>query len=81
MAKIMVCDKCKTDKEKLTETSRYFIMKGRPDLRIDLCKDCTEEFHAKTGRSLSPDYVLEVYRLHGIKLTPQQAQDFAKRGW
>ena len=39
MAKVMVCDICKHE-GKLSETTRYYSVKGKPHLRLDYCPAC-----------------------------------------
>lgn len=67
MAKITVCDICKS-KDILTETNKYFKVKGRSDLRLDYCERC---------RSLVPkdmvEYTKFVYSLNNIELTNEEA--------
>lgn len=63
--KITVCDKCRTVKKKLVETTRYWSVKGHPNLRLDLCDTCGAEVK-KDYPKITPEYVQYVYKLKGL---------------
>jgi len=80
--KVTVCDACYwTGKRKLTETMRYSTVKGRSDLKLELCDKHRAEFAAKAGNKVTPEYVQEAYRLKGRKITITEATNILKRGW
>jgi hypothetical protein len=79
VAKIVICDKCKVDDGKITETTRYLSVRRHPDMRMDLCSACITKFHAKVGNRLTAEYVQEVYRLHGYKIDLDTARAMSLR--
>jgi hypothetical protein len=60
MARIKVCDVCYHEK-KLVECNRYFSVKGKPELRLDVC----EEHNASTKKLPMPEYKRLVYKCKG----------------
>ena len=70
MAKIHVCDVCKSE-GKLTETRRYFSVKGKPMLRIDVCPVHNDKVK-KMGMT---EYKIFVYKVvHNVTLLPETAK-------
>lgn len=43
MAKVTVCDICKSEKGILVETKRYTSIKGYKELRLDVCDECNKK--------------------------------------
>lgn len=75
MAKIAVCDVCKTRHDKLTRAVKYMHVKGHKDLRIDLCHVHTFELEKKFPK-ITPEYVQYVYKMvHGTELPLENAQN------
>lgn len=63
--KITICDPCKRLDNKVTETIRYMKVKGRPDLRLDICDNHGAEIKGMP----MVNYVRYVYKCNGIELT------------
>lgn len=63
--KITICDPCKKLDNKSTETVRYMKVKGRPDLRLDIC----DNHGAEVKKMSMVDYVRYAYKCAGIVLT------------
>ena len=75
--KTYICDMCKKDEHKITETVRYLSVRRHPDMHLDLCPSCIEKFHAKAGKRITAVYVRESYRRRGIDLDLDTAQRLA----
>lgn len=73
---IRVCDKCHAG-GKLVETDRYLNVKGKSDLRLDLCDDCMKVVKEEYPR-VTPEYVQMVYGLKGPRITIETARDILK---
>ncbi len=73
MAAIHVCDVCRSN-GKLVETTRYRSVKGRPELRLDVCDACD-----KTVPKNMTEYVKLVYRTKGVELSDEDAKKIAGR--
>ncbi len=74
MAKIAICDVCKTRHDKLTKATKYMHVKGRKDLRIDLCNVHIFEVN-KNFPKVTVEYVQFIYEMaHGTELSPEDAQ-------
>lgn len=78
MAKITVCDKCKKDHNKITETRRYASVRNHPELRLDLCLGCSSEINAHF-HGVTPAYVQEVFRIKGMNMDLEQAKMLLQR--
>lgn len=66
--KITICDPCKKQDNKITETLRYMRVKGKAFLRLDICDE-----HAKQVDKMSMvDYVRFVLLINGM---PTDATD------
>ena len=72
MAKVNVCDVCKSE-GKLMETNKYMSVKKRPNLRIDICEE-----HKKILPKGMVEYVQFVYKMKGIELTEEAASNMLK---
>lgn len=80
MAKVLLCDVCLTRHNKLTRAAKYMHVKGRRDLRIDLCNVHSFEFENRFPK-VTAEYVQFVYEMtHNMKLTPENAQMFLRNG-
>jgi hypothetical protein len=64
--KITVCDVCKTLKGKLVETERYLRVKGRQDLRLDLCPAHMTKVKVAIPH-VNEEYTQFVYAMHGVE--------------
>lgn len=73
MAKIIVCDPCKF-KGKIVQTHKYRRVKGRPDLRMDVCPECDKGL----PKSLA-EYAVLCYKYSGISITLEQARQQLQR--
>ena len=74
MAKVTVCDVCKTRHDALRRASQYMHVKGHKDLRIDLCHMHSFELENKFPK-VTVEYVQFVYEMvRGTKLTLEDAQ-------
>lgn len=63
--KITICDPCKTFDKVNTETLRYMRVKGRPDLRLDIC-----DKHSKVVNKMNMDeYSSYVLKCHGFDVS------------
>ena len=79
MAKIAVCDVCKTRHDKLTRASKYMRVKGHNDLRIDLCNVHSFEVGKKFPK-VTVEYVQFIYEMvHGTELSLEDAQFILRR--
>ena len=75
MAKVSVCDVCRTRHNKLTKATKYMHVKGHKDLRIDLCSVHIFEVQRKFPK-VSVGYVQFIYEMvHGIELSPEDAEN------
>lgn len=74
MARVVVCDVCKTRHNKFTRATKYMHVKGRKDFRIDLCNVHTFELEKRFPK-VSVEYVQFVYKMvHGTELSVENAQ-------
>ena len=79
MAKIAVCDVCRTRHDKLTKAAKYIHVKGHKDLRIDLCNVHTSEVEKKFPK-VSVEYVQFIYEMvHGTELSLENARIVLRR--
>jgi len=79
VAKIAVCDVCKTRHNKLTRADKYIHVKGHKDLRIDLCPVHLFEVNKKFPK-VSAEYVQFIYEMvHGTELSLEDAQSILRR--
>lgn len=69
MAKVLVCDICKSEKGILVETCSYRSIKGFSELRLDVCKECN-----KTIPKDMVSYIKLVYKTlnPGAKEMPEE---------
>ena len=79
MAKVSVCDVCNTRHNKLTRATKYQHVKGRKDLRVDMCIVHTLEVEKKFPK-LTSEYVQFVYEMaHGSELSTEDAQSILRK--
>lgn len=71
--KINVCDPCKRLDNVITETNRYFRVKGKSFLNIDVC----EKHRVEVKKLSMVDYVRYVFKMNGMPVegTDQQIKD------
>lgn len=74
MAKITVCDVCKTRHDKLTRAVKYMHVKGHKELRIDLCHVHSFELDREFPR-VTAEYVQFAYKMvYRTELSLENAQ-------
>ena len=74
MAKLSVCDVCKTRHDKLTRAVKHVHVKGHKDLRIDLCNVHTFELENKFTK-VTVEFVQYVYKMvHKTELSTENAE-------
>lgn len=79
MAKITICDLCKSRHNKITPVTRYLKVKHHKDLRLDLCAVHMYEVTSKYPKA-TPEFVQFVYEVtKGMKITIETAQELARR--
>lgn len=79
MAKITVCDVCKTRHDKLTRAISYMRVKGRKNLKIDLCGVHSFEVEKKFPK-VTVEYVQFVYEMvFGIEIPAEEARLVLRR--
>lgn len=67
--KITICDPCKTFDKNTVETMRYMRVKGRPELRLDICDTHAKEVE-KMNMTEYADYVLKCHGFDISKVNP-----------
>ncbi len=78
MAKITVCDVCKTRHDKLTKATKHIRVKGHKDLRVDLCNVYSFELEKKFSK-VTVEFVQYVYKMvHGTELSAEDAEDIRR---
>jgi len=74
MAKIIVCDVCKTRHDKLTRAVCHINAKGHKDLKIDLCRVHAFEVERKFP-NVTTEYVQFIYKMvHGTELSDENTE-------
>ncbi len=79
MAKIALCGICLTRHNKLTIAARQITIKGRRDLKIEMCLVHTFEVNKKYTK-INAEYVQFVYEMaHHKKLSLEDAERMLRR--
>lgn len=73
--KINICDVCKKQDNKITETEKYLRVKGLTQLRLDICPDCKEK---KVPADMK-EYIRFVYGLDNIEISDSEIALILKR--
>lgn len=63
--KISICDPCKIEDDKITETNQYLKVKGKPMLKMDVCA----EHNAKIKKMNMIEYARYCFKINGVDLS------------